>query len=244
MRFPALVEGRLIRRYKRFLADVELDDGRAVTAHCPNTGAMTGCAVPGSTVWLSVSDSRTRKYPHTWELVETPAGTACVHSALANRVVREAFETGVIPGYEAWPTVTREVRYGGGSRADLLLQGPGGRVIVEVKSVTLCRDGGQGLFPDAVSDRGSKHLLALQGARDNRTRSMLVFCVFHAGVRRVSAAGDIDPRYRDTLAQAMVSGVEVMAWGADISPAGIRLTRPLPFTLDPPNPGGGADHGA
>ncbi len=244
MQFPPLVQGRLVRRYKRFLADVELAGGERITAHCPNTGAMTGCDGPGATVWLSASDSRTRKYRHTWELVETPAGTACVHSALANRVVREAFETGVIPGFEAWPTISAEVAYGGGSRADLLLQGPAGRVFVEVKSVTLCGDGGQGLFPDAVSDRGRKHLLELQAVRDNQTRSVLFFCVFHAGIARVSAAGDIDPRYRDTLAEAMAGGVEVLAWGADISPAGIRLARPLPFTLDPPAGGGTGGHGA
>ncbi len=234
MRFPPLVEGRLLRRYKRFLADVELAGGAQVTAHCPNTGAMTGCAEPGSRVWLSVSDSASRKYPHTWELVETPTGMACVHSALANRVVREALEGGVIPGFEAYPELRGEVRYGSNSRADLLLAGAAGRVIVEVKSVTLCRGGRQGLFPDAVSDRGRKHLVELGRARDEATRAVLLFCVFHTGVERVSAAGDIDPRYRDALAAAAAEGVEVLAWGADISPAGIELARPLPFSVDPP----------
>lgn len=242
MRFRSLVQGRLVRRYKRFLADVELTDGQLITAHCPNTGAMTGCAEPGATVWLSTSESTARKYPHTWELVETPAGIACVHSALANKVVREAFAHGAVPGFEAWPEIRREVKYGGGSRADLLLEGPGGRVFVEVKSVTLYQHGGQGLFPDAVSDRGRKHLLELQGVRDEHTRSVLFFCVFHSGVTRVSAAGDIDRRYRDTLAQAMAGGVEVLAWGADVSPAGIRLAEPLPFTLDPPASDAAVDH--
>ena len=242
MRFASLVEGRLVRRYKRFLADVELDGGELITAHCPNTGAMTGCAEPGSRVWLSVSDSRSRKYPHTWELVETPFGMACVHSARANQVVREAFEQGTVPGFEAWPEIRGEVKYGSNSRADLLLAGPGGRVFVEVKSVTLCRDGHQGQFPDAVSDRGRKHLLELQGVCDGQTRAVLFFCVFHAGIARVSAAGDIDPRYRDALAQAMAQGVEVLAWGADIGPAGIELARPLPFTVDPPVACDGIDH--
>lgn len=233
MQMQDLQEGRLLRRYKRFLADVELPSGEVITVHCPNTGAMTGCAEPGWRVWLSRSDSKTRKYPHTWELVETDQGMACVHSAKANTVVREAFEAGLIPGFEAYTGLRREVKYGQGSRADLLLEGDAGRAFIEVKSVTLCRDGGQGLFPDAVSDRGRKHIAELQAIRDDTTRAVLFFCVFHAGVERVSAAGDIDPRYRDALAVAIDAGLEVLAWGAEVSPVGISLVRPLPFTLDP-----------
>ena len=233
MQLGALVEGRLLRRYKRFLADVELGSGEVITVHCPNTGAMTGCAEPGWRVWLSRSDSKTRKYPHTWELVETDRGMACVHSAKANGVVREAFDGGLIPGFDAYPELRAEVKYGQGSRADLLLQGESGRAFIEVKSVTLCLEGGQGLFPDAVSDRGRKHIAELQGILDDGTRAVMFFCAFHSGVQSVSAAGDIDPRYRDALAAAMDAGLEVMAWGADISPQGISLARPLPFTLDP-----------
>ncbi len=228
-----MIEGRLLRRYKRFLADVELPDGAVSTAHCPNTGAMTGCAEPGFRVWLSVSDSRTRKYPHTWELVETAHGMACVHSARANAVVREAFAAGRIPGFEAYPEIRTEVRYGDKSRADLLLEGPSGRVFVEVKSVTLCLAGGQGLFPDAVSDRGRKHLRELASVRDDSTRAVMFYCALHEGVERVSAAGQIDPRYRDALAEVMEQGVEVLAWGASIAPDGLRLERPLPFSIDP-----------
>ena len=229
-----LVEGRLLRRYKRFLADVELPGGEVITAHCPNTGAMTGCAEPGFRVWLTVSDSRTRKYPHTWELVETPQGMACIHSARANRVVQEAFARGLVPGFEAYPEIRTEVKYGDGSRADLLLEGPGGRVFVEVKSVTLCDDRGQGLFPDAVSERGRKHLLELAAVRDDNTRALMFFCALHEGVTRVSAAGHIDPRYRDTLAAVIEQGVELLAWGASISQRGLHPAGPLPFTVDPP----------
>jgi sugar fermentation stimulation protein A len=196
---------------------------------------MTGCAEPGSRVWLSVSNSKTRKYPHTWELVETAAGVACVHSAKANQVVREAFSSGRIPGFEAYPDIRSEVKYGENSRVDLLLEGESGRVFVEVKSVTLWHNRGQGLFPDAVSERGRKHLRELQAVRDTTTRAVMLFCVFHAGIERVSVAGDIDPRYRDTLAEAMADGVEVLAWGSSISPLGIELAAPLPFTLDPPD---------
>lgn len=228
-----LSQGRLIRRYKRFLADVELASGEVITVHCPNTGAMTGCAEEGSRVWLSHSDSKTRKYPHTWELVETGNGMACVHSARANKLVNEAFSSGLVPGFSAYPDIRTEVKYGRGSRADLLLQGPQGRVFVEVKSVTLCREDGQGLFPDAVSDRGRKHLLELRDVLDRDTRAVMFFCAMHEGIDRVSAAGEIDPRYRDTLAEVVEQGVEVLAWGAVVSPATLALARPLEFSVDP-----------
>ena len=236
MHFENLIEGRLLRRYKRFLADVELHDGQRITVHCPNTGAMTGCAEPGSRVWLSTSASKTRKYPHTWELVETAHGLACIHSAKANQVVREAFAAGRIPGFTQYPQLRTEVKYAQGSRVDLVLAGAAGVVYVEVKSVTLCRENGQGLFPDAVSERGRKHLLALQEARGQTTRAVLFFCVFHQGIDKVSAAGAIDPRYREALQQAMAAGVEVLAWGAAVSPSGIELQRALPFSLDPQDP--------
>jgi sugar fermentation stimulation protein A len=231
--FDTLLQGRLLRRYKRFLADVEMADGSQLTVHCPNTGAMTGCAEPGAVVWLSTSDSKSRKYPHTWELVETSRGMACIHSARANAVVREAFASGRIPGFEDYGQIRSEVRYHDNSRADLLLEGDAGRVFVEVKSVTLCREGGQGLFPDAVSSRGRKHLQALQAMRNESTRALMFFCVFHQGIERVSAAGDIDPAYRDALALAMEAGVEVLAWATKITPAGLELGESLPFSLDP-----------
>ena len=233
MVFGELLEGRLQRRYKRFLADVALPGGEIITAHCPNTGAMTGCAEPGSRVWLSVSEVKTRKYPHTWELVETQQGMACIHSAKANQVVREAFCTGRIPGFKDYPEIRPEVKYGEGSRIDLLLEGSAGRVFVEVKAVTLCREGGRGAFPDAVSERGRKHLQALQAVRDDTTRSVLFYCAFHSGISSVSAAGDIDPRYCAALQEAVAAGVEVLAWGASISPRGVELQRALPFSLNP-----------
>ena len=175
MQFDGLTEGRLLRRYKRFLADVELPGGEVLTAHCPNTGAMTGCAEPGCRVWLSSSTVKTRKYPHTWELVETAGGIACIHSARANKVVREGFASALVPGFEAYPDISSEVKYGQGSRADLLLSGIRGRVFVEVKSVTLYRAGGQGAFPDAVSARARKHLVELESVLSGDTRALLFF---------------------------------------------------------------------
>ncbi|MEP6388457.1 MAG: DNA/RNA nuclease SfsA [Halioglobus sp.] len=233
MDFTPLIQGKLLRRYKRFLADVELDSGEVITVHCPNTGAMTGCAEPGSAVWLSVSDSPTRKYPHTWELVNTSTGIACIHSARANAVVAEAFGAGLISGFSELDELRREVKYGAGSRADLVLKQGGAETFVEVKSVTLCRDRGQGVFPDAVSERGRKHLQELQALSEAGTRAMMFFCVLHAGISRVSAAGDIDPRYREALLEAMAAGVEVQAWRADISPQQMCLAQQLPFTVDP-----------
>ncbi|MFT4613059.1 MAG: sugar fermentation stimulation protein A [Bacteroidia bacterium] len=235
MRFDGLIQGTLLRRYKRFLADIELPGGEQITAHCPNTGAMTGCAEPGSPVWLSISDSKTRKYPHTWELVDTSTGMACIHAARANKIVHEAFTSCVVSGFDEYPQIATEVKYGKNSRVDLLLSGDRGRVFVEVKSVTLCRKDGWGLFPDAVSDRGRKHLLELaEVAKEPDTRAVMFYCALHNGVEQVAAAGDIDPRYRETLEQVMEQGVEVMAWRADVGPEGIVLTQALPFALDAP----------
>jgi sugar fermentation stimulation protein A len=235
MELDGLQEATLIRRYKRFLADVELPGGAVITVHCPNTGAMTGCAEPGSRVWLSVSDSKTRKYPHTWELVETAQGLACVHSACANKVVRESFAASFITGFESYRDIQSEVKYGTGSRIDLLLRGDSGQVFIEVKSVTLCRPDGVGLFPDAVSERGRKHLLELaQVAQEDNTRAVLFYCVFHNGIKSVSVAGNIDPRYRSAFIEAQAAGVEVLTWQAHVNPHGIQLTTSLPFSVDPP----------
>ena len=148
-------------------------------------------------------------------------------------MVAEAFEAGVVPGFSPLDALRREVKYGAGSRADLVLVQGGSEIYVEVKSVTLCLESGQGVFPDAVSERGRKHLQELQTLSEAGTRAMMFFCVLHAGISRVSAAGDIDPRYRRALAEAMAAGVEVQAWRADISPRQLRLSEQLPFTLDP-----------
>lgn len=231
MTFDTLTPGTLKRRYKRFLADVELDDGNVITAHCPNTGAMTGCAEPGSRVWLSRSDSKTRKYPHTWELVKTADGMACIHSARANRVVEEAVLSGSIPALSGYQSIRREVKYGSGSRADLRLERPGACTI-EVKSVTLCLPGGVGVFPDAVSERARKHLDELREQATAGERAVIFFCVFHEGIQRVRPAWDIDSAYCEALLRATDAGVEAMAWSARISPAGIALDRELPVELE------------
>ncbi|PID55173.1 MAG: DNA/RNA nuclease SfsA [Gammaproteobacteria bacterium] len=230
MQFNSLVRGVLVKRYKRFLADVELADGSVITAHCPNTGAMTGCGEPGSAVWLSKSDDPKRKYAHTWELVSTPQGLACIASAKANTVVAEALAAGGIAALAGFDTLRREVKYGSGSRADFLLEASatGDRVYIEVKSVTLCAGDGLGLFPDAVSIRARKHLAELQEVIAPGVRAMLLYCVFHQGIDRVAPALAIDPDYGAALAAARAAGVEVVAYGCDISTRGISLASQLP----------------
>ena len=232
MTFDSLIPATLTRRYKRFLADVVLEDGSELTAHCPNTGAMTGCADPGSRVWLSVSDSKTRKYPHTWELVQTVQGMACIHSARANRVVEEAVAEGLVPALSGYAECKREVKYGEGSRADLYLtDSERAPCTVEVKSVTLCREAGIGVFPDAVSERARKHLRELAKVAESGERAVIFFCVFHEGIEVVKPAWDIDPTYGDALEVAVQAGVEAMAWAASISPQGIVLQRELPVEI-------------
>lgn len=233
MQLPPLTRATLLRRYKRFLADVRLADGTEITVHCPNTGAMTGCADAGSPVWLSHSDSKTRKYAYSWELVETAQGLCCIHSARANAVVAEAVAAQQLPGLAGYPELRREVPYDGNSRADIALVDGQRQVLVEVKSVTLCRSDGWGVFPDAVSARASKHVQALAAARNANTRAVLVFCVLHNGINRVAAAADIDPHYRDVLAAGIDAGVEVLACAATVSESGIAVERELPFSLDP-----------
>jgi len=230
---PALIPAVLLRRYKRFLADVELEDGRQLTVHCPNTGAMTGCAEAGSRVWLSVSDSKTRKYPHTWELVETSSGMACIHSARANRVVEEAIAGNAVPALSGYSELRREVKYGADSRADLVLGDEArGACTIEVKSVTLCQDDGVGIFPDAVSARARKHLLELSSLAAAGERAVIFFCVMHEGIVEVRPAWTIDPAYAEALQQALATGVEAMAWSTRVQPEGLQLARELPVRMD------------
>lgn len=221
----------LIRRYKRFLADVRLADGTEITVHCPNTGSMRNCVVPGSLCWISESDNPKRKYPHTWELATTPGGhLAGINTGRANALVERAIRGGVINELQGYPDLHRERRYGTErSRIDFLLERGGDQCFVEVKSVTLMEEPGQGLFPDAVSARGSKHLRELMAVAAEGKRAVLVFCVQHTGIEWVEPADDIDPLYGRTLRAAVKAGVEVLAYGADIIPerAEVSLRRAL-----------------
>jgi len=232
MDFGQLQHGLLIKRYKRFLADVELDDGTVVTAHCPNTGAMTGCIDTGARVWLSTSNNPKRKLAHTLELVETERGTVCVHSALANTVIGEALQTGVIPALSDHTECRPEVRYGQGSRIDFLLSGGSAPIYVEVKAVTLLLDEQLGAFPDAVSSRAQKHIDELEQVVRDGARGALVFCVLHEGIKRVAPADHIDPAYGAALRRAVKAGIEVYAVATSVTPTSLRATGLLPVQLD------------
>ncbi len=228
MTLSSLVAGRLERRYKRFLVDVLLDSGESITAHCPNTGAMTGLTDAGARVWLSYSDNPKRKYALTLELVETATGLACIHSARANALVKAGIGTGIIPALSGALDIRSEVRYGAGSRADLLLDMGSTRIFVEVKAVTFDVGKGLGLFPDTVSVRATKHVQELASVLDVQTRAALVFCIFHSGINRVAPAEAIDPKYARELKAAVQAGVEVYAMSADVSPQGIKPCKQVP----------------
>jgi len=228
----------LLARYKRFMADVRLADGQLLTLHCPNTGSMKNCIVTESACWYSTSDNPKRKYPHTLEVVTTPGGhLAGVNTARANRLVEQALLDGVIEELLGYPLIRREVVYGEEkSRVDFVLsesEDDPRDCYVEVKSVTLMDSEGQGLFPDAVSTRGSKHLRELMAMVQQGHRAVLLFCVQHSGIQWVEPADDIDPVYGATLRTAMAAGVEVIAYRARINPAQgeIVLVNELPVRV-------------
>jgi sugar fermentation stimulation protein A len=229
-----LKQAIFLRRYKRFLADVQMDDGETMTIYCPNTGAMTHCMVEGSACWYSSSDSVKRKYAHTLELVTTSTGhLACINSARANTLVCEAIAHLKIKELAAYRSIKAEVKYGDeNSRIDFLLSDPDrADCYVEVKSVTLGLEGGQGLFPDAVSVRGAKHLRELTAMVKQQHRAVLVFCIQHEGINRLSVAEQIDPAYSHALKEAINAGVEVLAYKAAISSSELTLVSPLQYNF-------------
>jgi sugar fermentation stimulation protein A len=232
-----LQPAKLIRRYKRFLADIELPDGSSITIHCPNTGSMLNCAKPGSRIWYSTSDNEKRKYPHTFEIVEVSGKKlAGINTGRANHLVREAIEGGLVPALDGYQSLRSEVKYGNeNSRIDFLLQdNPADSsrdCYIEVKNVTLAMGKGLGLFPDAVSTRGTKHLRELTHIASQGDRAVLFFCVQHTGIDRVEPAMEIDPEYGNILIKAAAAGVELMAWQASINAREIRLVREVPVIL-------------
>lgn len=230
---PPLQPARLIKRYKRFLADVITPSGEALTLHCPNTGAMTGCAVPGDIVWYSTSESKTRKYPHTWEITETAGGDfICVNTLRANTLAKEAIAEGQISELAGYSQLRSEVKYGAErSRIDVMLQAQGRPdCYIEVKSVTLAEKD-QGYFPDAVTARGQKHLRELMSVAADGDRAVLLFTVLHSAITRFAPARHIDPVYAQLLKEAYDKGVEVLAYKAALSAERITLKEPLDIVL-------------
>ncbi len=230
-----LIPGTLIKRYKRFLADVDLGAKGVVTAHCPNPGSMMGLAEPGSRVWLSPANNPNRKLQFTLELVETPTSLVGVNTAWPNRIVAEAIEMGTIAPLSGYQSQRKEVRYGANSRIDLLLEASARPACyVEVKSVTLKRDRarrGLAEFPDAVTKRGAKHLGELSSMVKAGARAVLFYLVQREDCARVAVAADIDPAYDQAFRAALAQGVEVLAYGCVLSATDIKIADPLPIAV-------------
>jgi sugar fermentation stimulation protein A len=235
MRFGStLIEATLARRYKRFLADVVLPSGEVMTVHVANPGAMTGLDRPLSRVWLSDSGNTLRKYPHTWELVETDLGSGPeivgVNTGLPHQLVADALEAGLIPELRNYPTVRREVKYGENSRVDFLLDDPTRRpCYLEIKNVHLMRRPRLAEFPDSVTLRGAKHLRALSGALATGARAVLLFVIQIPSAERFTIARDIDPGYAAAFDRARTLGVEMLAWRCEVTLDGIEIAAPVPI---------------
>lgn len=228
MKFPTpLVTGRLVKRYKRFLADVILDaDGSEVTAHCANPGSMLGLKEPGSRVWLSVSDNPKRKLKFSWEIMEADGALVGINTAHPNKLVEEALGAGLIPELAGFSNLRREVKYGRNSRIDILLEADSRPdVYVEVKNVHLMREAGLAEFPDSVTARGAKHLAEMSDVVAEGHRAAMVYLVQRPDCHRMSFARDIDPAYGAAFDTARSAGVEVYAIGCRVTPEEIAADR-------------------
>jgi sugar fermentation stimulation protein A len=231
MKFPEpLIAGRLVKRYKRFLADVVLDSGETITTTCPNTGSMIGLVAPGSRVWLSTSDSPTRKYKHTWELVEADFGAGAtmvgINTNHPNRIVSEAIAEGKIKELKGYAELKREVKYGTNSRIDILLtdtkKSP---CYVEIKNVHMMRNSPRAEFPDSVTERGAKHLAELARMVEAGNRAVMLYLIQIPTPTSFSFAGDIDPAYVEAFNLAREAGVEALAYRCSISADAIEIDR-------------------
>jgi sugar fermentation stimulation protein A len=233
-----LTPGRLIRRYKRFLADVMLEDGGVVTAHCANPGAMLGLNEPGRRIWLERSGDAKRKLGWSWRLVELGDGHfAGIDTGVPNRIVGEALRAGLVPALTGYAEVRAEVRYGANSRVDFLLRGPGlPDAYVEVKNVHLRRRDDWAEFPDCVTARGAKHLRELSAMVAAGHRAVMLYVVQRTDCRRFRLAADLDPAYAAGFAEARAAGVEAVVHGTRITPSGVWLDAPMPgvFSGDRP----------
>ena len=236
MDFPQpLTRARLVRRYKRFFADVVLDDGTELTAHCPNPGAMLGLNAEGLTCWLSKSADPKRKLAHTLEMVEADGALTVVNTLHPNRLVAEALAAGGFPELSGYATHRREVPYGAASRVDFLLEGPGRpSAWVEVKGVTLHRGGGLAEWPDCVSARGARHMAELAEVARLGARAVVLFVVQRADCDRFALASDLDPAFAAAFDAAAAQGVEVLVYGCEVSPERVSIARPLASKFDLP----------
>jgi len=243
--FP-LQTGRWVKRYKRFMVDVTLDNGDTLTVHSANTGSMKNCYVDNGTVWFWDSQNPKRKYPHSLELTETPSGhVACINTSRPNYLVTEAIENGTVKELQGYVSLKTEVRYGDEkSRIDILLKGESQDIYVEVKNTTLLEptlnllpnelgsvEEGVGFFPDSVSDRASKHLRELMRMVELGHRAVIFFCVNHTGIKQVAPADHIDPTYGALLREAAQKGVEILAYRSHIDDEEIVLKDRVPVVF-------------
>ncbi|OSP54653.1 DNA/RNA nuclease SfsA [Pseudoruegeria sp. SK021] len=228
-----LIPGRLIHRYKRFLADVRLEDGTEVTAHCPNPGAMLGLKDPGLRVWLEPNSDPKRKLAYGWRVAELPGGHfAGIDTMVPNRVVGDALRHRRIAPLSDYRSVQAEVRYGTRSRIDFLLREPGlPDAYVEVKNVHLRREDDWAEFPDSVTARGARHLAELATVRAAGHRAVMLYFVQRTDCARVRVAADLDPAYASAVSAAHDAGVEMLAYSSRVSPQAVELGHPLPVTV-------------
>lgn len=229
----SVIQARFLCRYKRFLADFRLADGSIITAHCANTGSMATCLAFGAPCILTHHPSAKRKLKYSWQAIHLSDGWTGINTALANGLVREAIENGVIKELVGYDRITMEPKLGAASRADLVLERGDQQCIVEVKNVTLWLGDGRAAFPDAVTARGTKHLEELTRLVQTGDRAVLVYCVQRTSANSVLPAADRDPQYARTLLQAERAGVEVLAYRAEMDHGGVALTTPLPVILEP-----------
>ena len=235
MRFSSpLQAGVLLKRYKRFLADIRLDDGQEITAHCANPGSMLGVAIDGAPVWVSKSPNKNRKLPYSWEIIDLDGVLLAVNTSNPNKIAYEAIEAGVIPELTGYESLRREVKYGEGSRIDLLLEG--GRrdrpCYVEIKNVHLSQEKGLAEFPDSVTARGAKHMAELADMARSGNRAVMLFVAQRGDCRRFRPAADLDPTYAAALKSAVAAGVEPLAYDCEVTTSEVVLRKPLEIDLE------------
>jgi len=229
--WPPLLKGTLVRRYKRFIVDVRLQNGHVVSAHCPNSGSMEACSEPGRAVYLSRHhDNPRRRLKYTWEIISMPTSLVGVNTLVPNRLAKLAIQEQMIPELTGYDTVRSEVKYGTNSRIDLLLTKNGSRCFVEVKNCTLVSDG-IACFPDAVTARGLKHLVELQGQVRLGHRAVMFYLVQRMDAQVFKTADHIDPAYGKELRRALKNGVETLVYDVELDLRGIRVNKPLPLLI-------------
>lgn len=229
--WPELISGTLLKRYQRFLADVRLETGEIVTAHCPNTGSMKGCAEPGRPVYLSLHNNPRRKYKYTWELIAMPTSLVGVNTLVPNRLVFKSIERNLIPELDAYNHIRREVKIGEHSRIDLMLTNGGLRnCYIEIKNCTLVSEG-IAQFPDAVTSRGLKHIIELENLVEAGHRCMMFYFIQRMDAQVFQPADHIDPEYGSRLRRAVIKGIEVLAYDVRIDLQGIELGKKIPCEL-------------